>query len=84
MAKQTATEWLCMQLLDLDNHKIWVSLLERAKNMEREQIEKSFDIGFDRGDECGKNYDWHQGQNRGSEYYEQEFLGKERINPENY
>lgn len=38
MAQQTATEWLCMQLLDLDNHKIWPSLLQRAKNMEKEQI----------------------------------------------
>lgn len=45
MAKQTATEWLCMQLLDLDNHKIWVSLLERAKNMEKEQIIEAFTKG---------------------------------------
>ena len=41
MAQQTAVEWLCMQLLDLDNHKIWPSLLERAKNMENQHIEQA-------------------------------------------
>ena len=47
MAQQTATEWLCMQLLDFDNHKIWPSLLERAKNMEKQQIEDAVMYSFD-------------------------------------
>lgn len=47
MAQQTATEWLCMQLLDLDNHKIWPSLLQRAKNMEKEQIKDAVIYGLD-------------------------------------
>lgn len=47
MAQQTAVEWLCMQLLNLDNHKIWPSLLERAKNMEKQQIEDAVMYPFD-------------------------------------
>ena len=34
---QTAVEWLMEQMLKPDMYKIWPSLLERAKAMEKEQ-----------------------------------------------
>lgn len=55
MAQQTAVEWICMQLLDFDNHKIWVSLLERAKNMEKQQLKDAVMYGLD---EDGHTGDW--------------------------
>ena len=63
MAKQTAVEWLCMQLLDFDNHKIWPSLLKRAKNMEKDQIMKAVYDGM------GTNFDPNMG--RAEQYYKE-------------
>ena len=37
---QTAVEWLMEQMLKPDMYKIWPSLLERAKAMEKEQMHK--------------------------------------------
>jgi hypothetical protein len=38
MAQQTATEWLMLEMLKPDMYRIWPTLLERAKYMEKEQI----------------------------------------------
>lgn len=83
MAQQTAVEWFWI-LLPENISKEYFDLFEQAKQMEKEQIEKAFDIGFNRGHECGENHDWHEGENRGSEFYEQEYLGKKRIYPDDY
>lgn len=71
MAQQTATEWLCMQLLELDNHKIWPSLLERAKNMEKEQIIEA----FTKGELVKDNYfDYvNPFNNKGKNYYKKTY-----------
>jgi len=42
MAQQTAVEWLMEQMLKPDMYKIWPTLLERAKAMEKEQIRKAY------------------------------------------
>lgn len=54
------TEWF------IDNCEIFIK-------KEQIEIQKAFDIGFHRGHECGENHDWHEGENRGTEYYEQTF-----------
>ena len=54
------TEWF------LDNYQSFI-------DKEKKEIEKAFDIGFDRGHECGRNHNWHEGENQGYEYYEQTF-----------
>jgi hypothetical protein len=38
MAQQTAVDWLMSEMLKPDMYKIWTTLLERAKQMEKEQI----------------------------------------------
>lgn len=46
MAQQTAVEWLIEQMLKPDMYKIWPTLLERAKEMEKEQIVDAFYEGM--------------------------------------
>jgi hypothetical protein len=47
MKKQTAVEWLFEQLWNSDKDKfVWHSLLEQAKEMEKEQIEKAYNQGW--------------------------------------
>jgi hypothetical protein len=42
MAQQTAVDWLMEQMLKPDMYKIWPTLLERAKAMEKEQLKKAY------------------------------------------
>ena len=51
MKKQTAVEWLKEQLKEnmLTTEKELDELFEQAKAMEKEQIEKAFKDGMDRG-----------------------------------
>lgn len=77
MAQQTAVEWLIRNVNEnIPPMYIPKQVVEQAKAMEKEQIEKAFDVGFGRGHECGENHDWHEGENRGWEFYDQEYLGK--------
>lgn len=46
---QTAVDWLMEQMLKPDMYKIWPTLLERAKVMEKEQIINAYEIGFSNG-----------------------------------
>ena len=39
---QTAVEWLMEQMLKPDMYKIWQTLLERAKEMEKHQLEEAY------------------------------------------
>lgn len=80
MAQQTAVDWLVKEF----NLEEFIATVEFAKAKEKEQIVKAFDVGFNRGHDCGENQDWHEGENRGSEFYEQEYLGKKRIYPDDY
>lgn len=45
MAQQTAVEWLIEQMLKPDMYKIWPTLLERAKEMEKKQIVVAYSNG---------------------------------------
>lgn len=45
MKQQTAVEWVVLQMLDNDFRKIWPSLLERAKEMEKIQIMQAYNDG---------------------------------------
>jgi hypothetical protein len=72
--KQTAVDWLEMQIVELEKdyaipHKIY-ELCEQAKAMEREQIIKAFCEGYDHD---GDNYD-------GAEisYYNKTYKGGEQ------
>jgi hypothetical protein len=47
MAQQTATEWLMLEMLKPDMYRIWPTLLERAKAMERQQLANSWDKACD-------------------------------------
>jgi hypothetical protein len=46
MAQQTAVAWLMSEMLKPDMYKIWVTLLERAKEMEKQQIIKAYHKGL--------------------------------------
>lgn len=67
--KQTAVDWLFEQLWDTPKDKfIWHSILEKAKQMEREQIIEAFDEGL-----------WEVGyflKNSNSEKYYKETYGE--------
>jgi len=43
---QTAVDWLMEQMLKPDMYKIWPTLLEQAKAMEKEQIIKAHYQGY--------------------------------------
>ena len=49
MAQQTAVEWLMEQMLKPDMYKIWPTLLERAKVMEKEQSINDYKHGQNNG-----------------------------------
>ena len=44
---QTAVEWLMSEMLKPDMYKIWVTLLERAKAMEKQQLANAWDKACD-------------------------------------
>ena len=46
MAQQTAVEWLMSEMLKPDMYKIWPTLLERAKAMEKEQRVTDYNAGY--------------------------------------
>ncbi len=62
MAQQTAVEWLVEQLLD--GKLLMPSLIQQAKSMEKEQIEKAFDT------------EWLKIIRTGEQYYNQTFKNK--------
>jgi len=48
--KQTAVQWLFKQLWEEPKDKLtWQSILEEAKEMEKEQIEKAYSEGYNFG-----------------------------------
>ena len=78
--KPTAVEWLIEQI-EGDDSKIarviglkkYNYLIQQAKEMEKQQIIKAFDKGADIGNDIGSNYDYHEGNNQGYQYYNQEY-----------
>lgn len=62
MAQQTAVDWLVEQLLD--GKLLMPSLIQQAKSMEKEQIEKAFDT------------EWLKIIRTGEQYYNQTFKNK--------
>lgn len=64
MAKQTAVEWLLFKMLENDSYKIWPSLLERAKNMEKEDIQRAYYEGY---------YDANNKLPKHDEYYKENY-----------
>ena len=70
MEKQTATEWLFDKLWDVPRDKFnWFVLLKQAENMEKEQIEDAFKIGYNNGACVNDGEDIYHGAN----YYNQTF-----------
>jgi hypothetical protein len=54
--KQTAVEWLFKQLWEEPKDKmVWYAILDKAKEMEKEQIHESFVKGFNSWDETFGN-----------------------------
>ena len=46
MEKETATEWLFKQLWEEPKDKFtWNAILDKAKEMEKEQIENAYNVG---------------------------------------
>jgi len=50
MKKQTAVEWLIDQLIPKDQHEGIMDIIQEAKEMEKEQIEDAYQLGFEDGD----------------------------------
>ena len=64
--KDTAVEWLFQQLWETPKDKFtWYSILEQAKQMEKEQIIDAYDKG-----------EFNQGCNEDAEQYYNENYGK--------
>jgi hypothetical protein len=71
MSKQTAVEWLekCFAShWNYEEHAKWDGLIQQAKQMEKEQIEDAFDIGYE-ASEFGNLL------NKGKQYYKQTYGG---------
>lgn len=75
--EQTAIEWLqwAFEHTVLTHEQIMqtIGLFDQAKQMEKEHLEKAFNVGCDCGVDIGQNHDYHEGQNQGYEYYEQNY-----------
>ena len=67
--KQTAVDWLFQELWDTPKDKFtWHSILEEAKQMEKEQINDGYEQGYSDG--------YPDNGNSGEQYY-QETYGKD-------
>jgi histone acetyltransferase (RNA polymerase elongator complex component) len=76
MAQQTAVDWLMEQMLKPDMYKIWPTLLERAKEMEQEQIIDSYLDGVYQALDNDEAYDnW---KTTGEQYYNETYGKKMR------
>lgn len=76
MAQQTAVDWLMEQMLKPDMYKIWPTLLERAKEMEEEQIIDSYLDGVYQALDNDEAYDnW---KTTGEQYYNETYGKKMR------
>ena len=64
--KQTAVEWLFQQLWETPKDKLtWHSILEQAKQMEKEQIIDAYDKGeFNQG--CNEDAEQYYNENYNS------------------
>ena len=70
---KTAVEWLFEKLWDEPKDKFtWYALIEQAKQMEKEQIMKSFSVGNDCGYCFAKTEDSQQ-FNSGEQYYNETY-----------
>lgn len=70
MKNMTAIEWLIEELTDngIDNIYLASDIIDKAKEMEKEQIIHAFEFEYEAGyDDNGKN---------GEEYYKKEFKKK--------
>ena len=68
MSKQTALKWLICELLD--GKPFTISLSNEAEQMEKEQIEDAFDVGYE-ASEYGNLL------NKGKQYYKQNYGGED-------
>ena len=79
--KQTAVDWLVEQMINRNffardtelSYTTLDHLQYEAKEMEKQQIIKAFDKGADIGNDIGSNYDYHEGNNQGYQYYNEEY-----------
>ena len=70
MKNMTAIEWLIEELTDngIDNIYLASDIIDKAKEMEKEQIIHAFEFGYEAG------YD--DNEKNGEEYYKKEFKKK--------
>ena len=74
--KQTAVEWLFEKLWNTDKDKFtWYAILKQAKEMEKEQILRAYDIGSNEGYDLAKIDEIEEGHymKEPIEYYNETF-----------
>ena len=74
--KQTAIEWLFEKLWNTDKDKFtWYAILKQAKEMEKEQILRAYDIGSNEGYDLAKIDEIEEGHymKEPIEYYNETF-----------
>lgn len=73
--KQTAVDYLFQELWDRPKDKmVWYYILEKAKQMEKEQIRDAYDLGIDEGYDYGYHND--SPKQSGKEYYKETYEQK--------
>lgn len=86
MNKQTAVEWLFKEIYGETGHigsytthgKDAFEALEKAKAMEREQIEHAFDVGYGSASDAPPVKYPHLEYHEASEYYNETYKGGEQ------
>jgi hypothetical protein len=77
MKKQTAIDWLVEQVKSKENQKSfsilqWLKIIEKAKEMEKEQIEDAWDKRCSHG---VVSQTWHIERKNGEQYYNETYGG---------
>jgi hypothetical protein len=78
MSKQTAVEWL-VQEIHKNGNWIPTHMIDQAKQMEKEQINKTAQDNFYAGQDLANGYkiDWDSSE----QYYNETYGGQEEPNP---
>jgi hypothetical protein len=79
--KQTAVEWLFEKLWNTDKDKFtWYAILKQAKEMEKEQILRAYDIGSNEGYDLAKIDEIEEGHymKEPIEYYNETFKSEQQ------
>ena len=70
--KQTAVDYLFEKLWEMPKDKfVWKHYLDKAKEMEKEQIEENYDAGYNSG--CSYMYDGKKEFKNKEQYYQETY-----------